>query len=238
MSDSYSVYWIKRKEHSCVEKDGYIGITKNVHRRIDEHRKHYSGRSRVSNAIKKYDDIEHIILFEGLDKQEAIEIEKRLRPDDNIGWNITKGGGLPPSNKGLKKPKHSDRMKGEKNPFYGKTHTEETKAILSSSKTGDSNPFYGKKRPDHSEKMKSKNGKNYPKFRGYFLTPIGNFESYNDVCEKLSVSAYTVYKYCLLENETPVTKLSYAKSKYLKENFCSDIIGKTYKELGFGFEYV
>ena len=42
---------------------------------------------------------------------------------------------------------------GAANPFYGKTHTEETKKILSERMSGENNPFYGKKRPDHSKKV-------------------------------------------------------------------------------------
>jgi hypothetical protein len=43
---------------------------------------------------------------------------------------------------------------GEKNSFYGKHHTPESRKRLSESKTGENHPFYGKKRPEHSERMK------------------------------------------------------------------------------------
>jgi len=42
---------------------------------------------------------------------------------------------------------------GPANPFYGKTHTEETKRIISKKNSGENHPFYGKKRPDHSKKI-------------------------------------------------------------------------------------
>lgn len=42
---------------------------------------------------------------------------------------------------------------GKANPFYGKTHSKETKKILSKKMFGKNNPFYGKKRPDHSKKV-------------------------------------------------------------------------------------
>jgi hypothetical protein len=42
---------------------------------------------------------------------------------------------------------------GELNPFYGKTHTEETKSILSEKNSGENNFWYGKKRPEHAKKV-------------------------------------------------------------------------------------
>lgn len=51
---------------------------------------------------------------------------------------------------------------GKANPFYGKTHSEETKKIISEKMSGENNPFYGKKRPEHGEKV-SKALKGKPK---------------------------------------------------------------------------
>ncbi len=52
--------------------------------------------------------------------------------------------------------KSSLRMKGNKNPFYNKTHSKETKkhiSDLAKKRTGSKNPFYGKQ---HSEETKEK----------------------------------------------------------------------------------
>lgn len=46
------------------------------------------------------------------------------------------------------------KRSGTNNPFYGKHHTEETRALLRRLRSGENNFFYGKKRPDHSERMK------------------------------------------------------------------------------------
>ena len=54
----------------------------------------------------------------------------------NSGYNMTIGG---------------EALFGENNPFYGKTHTVETKqklSLLASQRIGNKNPFYGK---HHSE---------------------------------------------------------------------------------------
>jgi hypothetical protein len=42
---------------------------------------------------------------------------------------------------------------GSLNPFYGKTHTEETKKILKQKSSGENNYWYGKKRPEHGLKV-------------------------------------------------------------------------------------
>jgi hypothetical protein len=47
----------------------------------------------------------------------------------------------------------SERIKGEKNGMYGKTHTEEYKKYLSENMKGNKNPFYGK---SHTEETKNK----------------------------------------------------------------------------------
>lgn len=44
---------------------------------------------------------------------------------------------------------------GEKNPFYGKKHTEETKKILREKNSGKNNHWYGKKRPETAKKISS-----------------------------------------------------------------------------------
>ena len=50
--------------------------------------------------------------------------------------------------------------KGEKNPFFGKTHSEETKKRLSTNhkglQAGEKNPMFGKKRPDELKEKLSK----------------------------------------------------------------------------------
>ena len=47
-------------------------------------------------------------------------------------------------------------LKGEKNPFFGKKHTEETRKKLSEMKKGEKNPLYGKKQSKETIEKKSK----------------------------------------------------------------------------------
>ena len=57
----------------------------------------------------------------------------------------------------------SERFKGEGNPFYGKTHTEETKQKMSKSHKGKEGTFKDKKHSEESKKKMSKSheGKKY-----------------------------------------------------------------------------
>lgn len=58
----------------------------------------YKENPHLTNAFKKYKDVTHTILIKGT-KEYCLEIEKKLRPTDHIGWNIVPGGGLPPVKK-------------------------------------------------------------------------------------------------------------------------------------------
>jgi len=108
---------------------GYIGITKYPKSRWSRHKSKNSDSNPIlKRAIKKYKPSFNIIaVFDTL--EDALWQEFTLRPFDRMGWNLVKGGGLPPSmggwNKGKKTPedvrkKQSEvrkgRFKGEKHP--------------------------------------------------------------------------------------------------------------------------
>ncbi len=62
----------------------------------------------------------------------------------------------------------SERQKGEKNYFYGKKHSKETKDKLSKvamgKYSGENNPMFGKKRPDVTKRLKQQVGEKHPNF--------------------------------------------------------------------------
>ncbi len=124
------------------------------------------------NAIKKYgwDNFEHEIIEENLSLEEANEMEKELILKyhtcvyDNVcmGYNMTFGGDEGSRGKIVSeetKEKMSIAHLGEKNGFFGKHHSEETKASMSEKRKGkntkEDNPFYGKEHSEETKKMLS-----------------------------------------------------------------------------------
>jgi hypothetical protein len=75
---------------------GYVGVVKfdkGIHRRFIEHSKVSSHmRSKIKNNNIMFEDV--IILFEG-EIRECYNLENKLRPNQNIGWNVASGGGGP-----------------------------------------------------------------------------------------------------------------------------------------------
>lgn len=112
-------------------------------------------------AIKKYgwDGFEHIIFIDGISKQEATKIEVTLiafyktncnrYKNPSYGYNMTDGGegsvGRPISDDAKRKmsEKLKGRFAGEKNPFYGKTHTDEVRKKISEKCRGREAPNKG-----------------------------------------------------------------------------------------------
>jgi group I intron endonuclease len=95
---SMAVYWIHHPSHTDMFTQGYIGITARFARRMFEH-KALTTNKYLSNAIKKYgwdNLVKKVILV--ADKEYCVDVETKLRSSDEIGWNLVKGGGIPPIN--------------------------------------------------------------------------------------------------------------------------------------------
>lgn len=95
----YYVYHIRRPNMSLSE--GYIGVTSDVSRRKLEHWTR-SENVHLKRAINKYEDIEVVALLIA-DRQYCYDIESKLRPESQMGWNISAGGDRPPTRLGLTK---------------------------------------------------------------------------------------------------------------------------------------
>lgn len=129
--NNYIVYM-----HISPSEKVYVGITCQKTKARWKNGKGYKGCNHFNSAIKKYgwDSFRHIVLFEGLSKEDAESKEKefiKLFDSTNTkkGYNIENGGNT--------KGKHSEETKrkiGDAN--RGKRHTEETKKILSEKHKG------------------------------------------------------------------------------------------------------
>jgi group I intron endonuclease len=126
-----AVYWIHHKDHTDMFSQGYIGVSSNVKKRWYDHN-HKPSNAHLQNAINKYgwDSLVKEVLLVA-NKAYCLMVESQLRSTDSTGWNVVKGGGMPPifTKTGWK---HTEEAK-EKNrqAHLGKTLTEEHKKKLS-----------------------------------------------------------------------------------------------------------
>jgi hypothetical protein len=111
---------------------GYIGVSNNIKKRWYDHG-HKPANAHLKNAINKYgwdNLIKEVILM--ADKAYCLMIEAQLRNQNNIGWNIVKGGGMPPKtswNKGKKQLPHV--TEAVRKACLGKKLTKEHKSKIS-----------------------------------------------------------------------------------------------------------
>lgn len=94
---STSLYWICHKDHTDIFSQGYVGVSKNTEARFKRHSK-YSENQHLNSAIKKYgwDNLIKQIILIGEDKY-CYDLESKIRPTRQIGWNIAEGGAKPPT---------------------------------------------------------------------------------------------------------------------------------------------
>ena len=95
---SFVVYWIREKSHTDLMTQGYIGVSGNVGKRFASHCKMENGtNAHLRHAIQKHgwDNLVKSVLLMA-DKDYCLDIERKLRPADKLGWNLTIGGGYPP----------------------------------------------------------------------------------------------------------------------------------------------
>ena len=77
-------------------------------------------------------------------------------------------------------------------------------------------------------------GCNNNEFKGYWVTPFGKFDSLKSASEASGNSVICIRDRCLAKNENKIAKQSTIKDPKISEND----IGKTWKEIGWGFEPV
>jgi group I intron endonuclease len=163
---------------------GYIGVSKNAEKRFAQHLKRPQNRH-LKFVIKKYgwENLNKSILLYA-DKSYCLEIEKKLRPTDQIGWNLVAGGGHPPVLTGPQ-----PKLRGRPSWNKGKKLSAETRAklsaatkkqmsdpehrlLLSKLKLGKPSPAKGRKHtPDTIEKMRQAKVGKPSKKKGTKMSP-------------------------------------------------------------------
>lgn len=135
-----AVYWIHHADHTDMFSQGYVGVSSNIKKRWYDHRT-TTENQHLKSAINKYgwdNLVKKVILM--ADKSYCLDIETKLRPIGQIGWNIVAGGGNPPSYLGKKDSEEVRRKKAASK--FGNKHglgvvfTQERRAKISAAKKG------------------------------------------------------------------------------------------------------
>ena len=92
----HTVYWVHRPDHTDMFSEGYVGVTNNPARRWFRHSR-YSDNQHLKAAIKKYgwDNLIKEVVLIG-EETYCYDLEAKIRPTRQIGWNIAEGGAKPP----------------------------------------------------------------------------------------------------------------------------------------------
>lgn len=126
-----NLYWIRHQEHTDIFSQGYVGVSKNVEKRWYDH-KTYTENAHLKNAITKYgwdNLVKEVVLI--ADDDYCLDIEAKLRSTNQLGWNIVKGGGMPPSSLGKKFGPMSEETKAKVSTAKkGHRHTPEIEALV------------------------------------------------------------------------------------------------------------
>jgi len=126
-----NLYWIRHKDHTDIFSQGYVGVSNNVKKRWSDHA-WKAQNTHLANAINKYgwdNLVKEVVLI--ADDGYCLDIESKLRPTNNIGWNITFGGGMPPSTKGKILGPMSEETKAKVSAAKkGRKHKPEIEALV------------------------------------------------------------------------------------------------------------
>lgn len=118
----------------------------------------------------------------------------------------------------------------------GKDRAKRKKASISKAHSKENNPFWGKKHTAESRKLISENqrGEKSHKFKGYYITPWGKFASTREAARHcpVYVSPENVRRNCTTRRDKIINKKSIVNNNFLTDYH----LGKTYADIGYGFE--
>lgn len=128
------------------DKIVYIGKSSNLKRRYKQHL-HVSRKLQIDKIIRNNPKRYDFIILKKCDDKKLNYWEITLIALFNLKFNFTNGGDgttgykhteevckkISESQKGKKRPKHSERMKSDGNPMYNKKHTKKARLKMSES---------------------------------------------------------------------------------------------------------
>lgn len=212
--------------HTCkTTGKSYIGQTrKTLTKRWNEHTslaKKQNIQFHFHKAIRKYgvNDWYHKLLFTTCNYNLILltEIAMITMYDTfNNGYNMTIGGEGVISKTAISGNQHYlYNKRGNETPNFGIKRTNETKLKMSIAQLGK---------------------KNY-RFKGYYHTPWGIFESSTQAAEAspYKFNHQSILNWCKKNSNNIITWRHTSQSPYLK-SLPESPLGKTFREIGFGFE--
>jgi hypothetical protein len=146
-----SVYWIRAEHHSNFMTEGYIGVARDASKRWKyghfwSQKNNRHDNPKFSNAIAKHGWeklVKEVLVIAPEDY--CYGLESKIRPSENIGWNLAVGGGKPPVSK-YRGADYVSPLKGvsRQTPWMigrtpanaGMPVSDETRAKLSAAKKG------------------------------------------------------------------------------------------------------
>lgn len=210
LTDNYYIYWLYLENiHTDMLSEGYIGVSKNPKQRFKGHI-NKTQNAHLKNAILKYkNNIKMKILLCGY-KEYCFKLEEKLRPHEQIGWNINKGGTAPPINK-------KGKGKGKKmppSPKKGKTYEEifgkeRAEKIIKQIKIN----TIGKPKPESHKEKTRKNMKG----NTYWLGRAHKEETKKKISKKILYDNIIYYGWNDLKNKTGLSRYMYYRQISLSE---------------------
>lgn len=146
------VYWVRLPEHVDMFSQGYIGVTtkkaggkERFREHVLESRRYEYARYRFGRAIRKYGDMNLIVTDVVIGSDEyCYDLEFKLRPHNNIGWNMAAGGQRPMRNPDSYGDEWRSKLRYRN---LGKVHNQDTKEKLSEIS------LYNHSRPEYRKRL-------------------------------------------------------------------------------------
>lgn len=218
---------------------------------------YYGSGRRIKSALKKYgkENFEREVLFEYDTSKEALLKEEEIVNEEFIKrkdvYNLRVGGSnevsYEPHKKRVKKKKTKEEISEIRSQAIKKwmeeNPEEQQEKMLKINKNPDkiektAAKHRGMKRTEETCQNISLSligkgkGKDNAEFKGYYITPYGKFDSLEAASIGTGNSKICVRDRCRILNHKTVKLFSHLKDPKITK----DMIGKTWKELGWGFE--
>lgn len=219
--NAVAVYNNPFDEKSCISKDlrdkagvyawinktsgkAYVGSSYNLNKRISYYfqpsYKSNNANSIIVRAMLKYGLINFnlvILEFTDIDKNTIQAAEQKYLDSNDFDYNVLKTAG---TTLGYRRSKEAKaKVSGTNNHFYGKTHSKESRNLMSAAKAGSNHHMLGK---NHSEETRAKMSGSR---RGVGYNATSNFVTILDIETNITTSFVSLRQAAQSINSDPKT---------------------------------